>query len=417
MPIELQKGVGGDRHHHVELEERTGGAREGDGGVVADHLGGHHGERLGDDRVDLPGHDRGPRLDLGQGDLGDPRPRAAGQQPDVGGDLVEGDGRGAQGTVGGHHAVQGGLGLEVVVGLGEGELAGRGQPGDHSPGELGVGVHPGAHGGPPQGQLAELAESLPAAPLGPLDLAGPAQELLTEPDRGGVLKVGAPRLDHRPELLGLGAQGRVEGGERREEVPRQGDRARDVDRGGDDVVRRLAEVDVVVGVDGRPRTQHAAEQLDRPVADHLVGVHVGRGAATGLEDVDHELAVELSVGHLLGSLRDRLAESALEQAELHVDDRGLALDQAQRPHEVAREVQPADREVEPRPHGAGAVVGVRGNLELPHRVALAAGGRGRCAGHQRRSLEGTMISNSAPFPGSERALALPPWRSATVLTM
>ena len=172
-----------------------------------------------------------------------------------------------------------------------------------------------------------------------------------------------------------------------------------------------------LGWTGRPRAQHAAEQLDRPVADHLVGVHVGRGAAPGLEDVDHELTVELSVGHLLGGLRDRLAEPALEQPELDVDDRRLTLDQAQRPDEVAREAQRADREVEPGPHGAGTVVGVRGNLELAHRVALAAGGRWRCAGHQRRSLEGTMISNSAPFPGSERALALPPWRSATVLTM
>jgi len=112
-----------------------------------------------------------------------------------------------------------------------------------------------------------------------------------------------------------------------------------------------------------------------------------------------------------------IGNRAIEQPELHVDDRGLALDQAQRPDEVAGEAQRADREVESGPHRAGAVVGAGGNLELAHGVALAAGGRGIGAGHQRRSLEGTMISNSAPSPGSERALALPLWRSATVLTM
>ena len=45
-----------------------------------------------------------------------------------------------------------------------------------------------------------------------------------------------------------------------------------------------------------------AGELDGPVGDDLVGVHVGLGTAPGLPDVEGELVVELAVGHLVGGL-------------------------------------------------------------------------------------------------------------------
>src|SRR5207248_7920071 len=63
-----------------------------------------------------------------------------------------------------------------------------------------------------------------------------------------------------------------------------------VDGRGEDVVRGLADVDGVIGVDvlaGRCR-------------DHLVRVHVRGRARAGLEDVDWELVVELAVRHPVG---------------------------------------------------------------------------------------------------------------------
>ncbi len=95
-------------------------------------------------------------MQLRQGDLPDPRPGAAGEQADVGRDRVEADGDTAQGAMGGDHAVHGPLSLEVVVGLTEGQVAARGEPGDDPAGELGMGVDPGAHGGTAESQLAEL---------------------------------------------------------------------------------------------------------------------------------------------------------------------------------------------------------------------------------------------------------------------
>ena len=57
----------------------------------------------------------------------------------------------------------------------------------------------------------------------------------------------------------------------------------------------------------------AVELLVGDPGDHLVGVHVRRGAAAGLEDVDDELVVVLAVGDRLRGLDDRLAELGVEQ--------------------------------------------------------------------------------------------------------
>ena len=74
--------------------------------------------------------------------------------------------------------------------------------------------------------------------------------------------------------------------------------AADMDGRGDDVVRRLPAVHVIVRV-------RAGE-----VGDHLVGVHVGGGAAAGLEDVHHKLSVEIAAGDAFGGAAMRAARSA-----------------------------------------------------------------------------------------------------------
>ena len=69
-----------------------------------------------------------------------------------------------------------------------------------------------------------------------------------------------------------------------------------MDRRGKDIVGALAHVHVVVGMDGLVgREAIAAADLDGPMGDHLVDVHVGRGAGTGLKDIDGKLPVEASV--------------------------------------------------------------------------------------------------------------------------
>src|SRR5581483_11473877 len=133
-----------------------------------------------------------------------------------------------------------------------------------------------------------------------------------------------------------------------------------MDRGGNDVVRRLPAIDVVIRVRLRNR------------ADHLVGVHVGRGAAAGLENVDREMIVELAIGDATGSGPNAFGGFFGKVPEIGVDLRGGAFDQAHGANERARKTQATDWEVFDRALRLSAIEGVFGDAHFAHGVALNA---------------------------------------------
>src|SRR5436305_954445 len=120
------------------------------------------------------------------------------------------------------------------------------------------------------------------------------------------------------ELLRLGLQRGLERAHRRQQVVRDLAERRQVDGGGEDVVRGLAHVDVVVGMG----------PLASEVCEHLVGVHVGGGAGAGLEDVDRELIVMFAGGDRVARGGDPLGQRRLELAELAADQRRCGLQPA-----------------------------------------------------------------------------------------
>jgi hypothetical protein len=154
----------------------------------------------------------------------------------------------------------------------------------------------------------------------------------------------------------------------------------EVYRRGDDVVRGLAHVDVVVGVDRLPGAELAAPDLDRAVRDDLVGVHVRGGPGPGLEDVEDELVVQVALHDLLRRLDDVVPEALVQKPQLVVGVRSFELDRPQRLHEAARLAQVADREVVEGAPRLGAKQGVPWDLDHSHRVALYAV-RGIVLGH------------------------------------
>ena len=146
-------------------------------------------------------------------------------------------------------------------------------------------LRPGARRGAAERDLADARRASPrtrsrAEP----DLGGVAAELLAEGHRHRVHQVRAAGLDDVGELLGLALQRAGQPVERRQQVVGHLAERRQVDRRREDVVRRLAHVHVVVGMG----------VVAGEVRDHLVGVHVRRGAGAGLEDVDRELVVVLA---------------------------------------------------------------------------------------------------------------------------
>ena len=154
-----------------------------------------------------------------------------------------------------------------------------------------------------------------------------------------------------------------------------------VDRRGKDVVGALAHVHVIVGMDGlRGGEAIAAAQLDGPIGDHLVDVHVGRGARAGLKDIHRKLVVEASVGHLAAGGnqgldlrgRERVFARTGQFAQIAVGDGGRPFYQAEGMDQFRRHGAAGDGEVFHGPLGLGAVIGRGGQADFAHRVVFDA---------------------------------------------
>ncbi len=166
-----------------------------------------------------------------------------------------------------------------------------------------------------------------------------------------------------------------------------------MDRRRDDVVRRLAHVHMVVRMDGAFLPERMAQDLVRAVLDHLVRIHVRRGPAAGLEDVEREVSIQFPVHHLLARLDNRLADLAVEQSEFHVRLGARHLDQAERVDEPPAEADSADREVFDRPLSLDPPVCVFWDFDLPQEVFLDAELRHSNAPPCRQSPGGINIAN------------------------
>ena len=304
---------------------------------------------------------------------------------------------------------------ERVVRGQRGELVGRGHErqardvGDlarHPVAELGVRVEPGADGRPPGGQLVEPGERQ----LNPLDvrrqLGHVPGELLPEGQRHGVHEMGAPDFGDVLELHGPGLQRVAEGGHRAEQPEHDLLGHRDVHGGREGVVRRLRHVDVVVGMDGLLGAHDPAAELDGPVGDDLVGVHVGLRAAARLPDAQRELVVEVALGHLARRLLDEAGQGLVQLAEVAVDRGRRALEDPEGPDQRLGHRLDADVEVVQGALGLGAPVAVGGDLDLPHAVAFDTGVR---HGRQLRTgAAGPPLAGLAPRGRTHRSGAASP---------
>ena len=269
----------------------------------------------------------------------------------------------------------GGERLELVRRGGEAEPGdGRDLVGDPL-GEAGGCVQAGADGGAALGELHQHRQGLLDAHDAVLDLLGVAGELLAEGDRGRVLGVGAADLDDVLPRLRLVVQRVAELLQGRDQAVDDLLASGDVHRRREAVVRRLAHIDVIVGVDRLLRAHDAAEKLDGAVGDHLVGVHVRLGAGAGLPDDEREVRVELALDHLVGGPDDRLADLRVEAAEVHVHLGGGALDDAETADDRLGHAFAADREILDRTLGLRAPIAVGRNLDRAEAVGLACGWR------------------------------------------
>ena len=198
----------------------------------------------------------------------------------------------------------------------------------------------------------------------------PARPLLPDRQRHGILQMRAPDLDHIVPLVRLRLDRDRQRLRVRQQVLLQFQHRGDVHRGREGVVRRLAHIDVVVRMHGRLAADLPAEQLDGPVRQHLVDVHVRLRARPGLPDIERKVLVELAGDRLVGGAHDRVRLPLREPPGRGVDQRRRLLDIAVGVIDALRHAIVADREMHKAALGLRAPVAVGRHVDAAHGVGL-----------------------------------------------
>jgi hypothetical protein len=198
-------------------------------------------------------------------------------------------------------------------------------------------------------------------------------ELLPERHRHGVLKLGSSHLEDTRELDCLGFEGRAQLGHGAGQT-RDAEVQRELHRRRVDVIRALAHVDVLDRMQILVLAALMSEELETAVRDHLVRIHVGRGACAALDHVDDEFLQERAVADFFTGVRDRLRFVIVEETQRVIGKGRGFLDAGKRRNEVGinRDRRARDREVLERAQRMYAVIGSGGNGTLAEQIVLAA---------------------------------------------
>ena len=343
----------------------------GNGDVVARDAEGHLVQQLRDHGVHLAGHDGGTVLPGGQADLSEAGTGAGGHEPQIVGDLGQGDGTVPHCRGHGGEAVHVLGGVDQIRGLPELRVHVGGQGlGDVA--EVGaVGVEAGADGGAAHVDGQQLMAGVGHPAEAPADGGGIGLELLAQPDRHGVLQLGAAHFQNVVELLCLQVQSPHQGGQRLFQTAQQ-HQSGHLTGGGDHVVGGLAAVHMVVGVDQGVVSQLAPQMDDGHVGNDLVGVHIHRGACTALHGVHDELIVVPPCGDLVAGPGDGVCPLPVQHLRLRVGDGTGLLHNCQAADHLRVEMGAGNGEVFQGPQGLDPVVSVGGDHLFTDGVPLDA---------------------------------------------
>ncbi|KAI1693803.1 hypothetical protein DdX_20443 [Ditylenchus destructor] len=230
-----------------------------------------------------------------------------------------------------------------------------------------------AHCGAADRELADTAVERALDPRAAAhQLRSIAREFLPQRQRGRVLGVGTADLDDMVPGFCLGGERSGQLLQRRQQQIARRQHRRDVQRGREAVVGRLAHIDVIVGMDRR--LAPACPQLLVGIAgDHFVDVHVGLGARSGLPDHQWKLIVELPRHDRLRRVFDRRDDLGL-QAMLRVHPRRCLLHDRLGANDADRHplCQP-EREILDASLRLRPPIGVRGYLDRANRIGFGAG--------------------------------------------
>ena len=155
---------------------------------------------------------------------------------------------------------------------------------------------------------------------------------------------------------------------------RDGVHRRHMHGGGENVVGRLTQVHLVIGVHTALLTALGAQQLAGAVGQHFVDVHVGLRAGARLPDDQGELVGVLPCNHFIGGGDDGLGLVWGQQTQGMVHPRRAAFDLRQRTDDLGGHSFAGDVEILQRALGLRTPQPLRGHVNRAEAVALGATG-------------------------------------------
>ena len=347
--------------------------RHGHGQIVADHLIGDLVDDFRNHRIDLARHDGRAGLHGGQADFAKARARTGIQQAEIVTDFRELHGNAFQHT--GKRDEGAGIGgrLDQVASRHEFDAGDGGEMADYRFGIVLWRVDAGADGGATEIDLAQQIGEFAQAVDVLAHHDGEGAEFGTQTHGHGIHELGAPHLDHVVEFDGLQQQSlfqRLLAGDQFRATAQNGE----PHGGGIDIVGRLRQVHMVVGIDGGIVAARPAQKLQRDVGDDFVGIHVGGGTGPALQHVDHELAVSAAGDDQIAGRDDGRGNVGFQGSEIAVGHGRRLLGEGQRLDQsgIVTKGNAGDGEILDRAGRVDAVIGFGGNGHFTDRVPFHA---------------------------------------------
>ena len=194
----------------------------------------------------------------------------------------------------------------------------------------------------------------------------------------------AADFDDFLELRRFAFERRLQALHRRQQTIGDRQRAGDMDRGRETIVRRLAKIDVIVGVHRRFRAARRAKLFIGAIGDHFIDVHVRLRAGAGLPDDKRKMRVEFAGDDFLRRIDDRLRHIRLDQALFGVDLRRRQFHPRQRVNDVDRHLLTANRKIFFRALCLRAPIGPGRNGDVAEGIAFDTVIFSHCFAHRLR---------------------------------
>merc|ERR1719341_1020873 len=204
-----------------------------------------------------------------------------------------------------HHGIMSCKSLKLVRSRYKGQPSEIRDLGSHLLSKAYPGVKPCTHSSASSGQHVQSGEGGLHTLNSKLKLCHIARELLSKSKRGGILGVGSANLNDVCILLSLGIQSIVQLLDPWKQHIVDLHSNRDVHGSRVGVIAALGLVHMVIRMNRSLAAKLSSKNLNGPVRDDLIGVHVGLGARASLPDDQWEMVIiERARNDLISSLAD-----------------------------------------------------------------------------------------------------------------